>query len=352
MSAREKSLRRQWKKIGIVLVGMGLAGGLHIGELEALFEWLEEMNLLDRLAYVQGISSGGLTGSSFSVAQKPGDLRPCLRKGKAIWRDIDRAGPGAIFSLNELVEKFVGTHLPEVLKAWQEYGFGLKFLRNIRGVDFEKTHDAMGELEKIINREGLLSNESLRRLLVDYRPELALTSFFQFEVTAFNGKTGKVELLSPQTFKDDPPLFTDGLISTATILPFFPPVVIRGIPYWDSRCMSESAPDLLSCDAVFVLFAHPRDFVPASPIEELHKKGLPRILGNIVFQDSVLFTELDRLKFENLQMNLSGRGGMAVAIYTPKAQTLSALNLKPGDLDEGMETAKKVSRRTLENLSL
>lgn len=330
-------------RVGIILIGRGLAGVAHIGMLDALLE----LGVLELLYYLQGGSSGALMGASLSEAQTHSDLADRLEVNRRGWK-LALTGPRAVFGADAVKDRLGGVD-PRRLEELLKNPTSPKNLLTHR----KEIYALYKSLKSIKSWSGLLKGDRLDPFIKDYNPEAALTSCIIFRATVLkvlDDETGQIKSLSVQDFRDDPEAFRQIIKVSGHLLPFLPMLQINGSLYTDARSMDVSAPELEECDTILVLFTHPKEFRVHRQTEELNGRGVPTFAGDASFVNTYLATELDKERFYRLKTMFSNK--RVIDLYTPVPPTLLPLSCGPNDDDRAIEMARAATLEAWKKLKL
>lgn len=332
---------KEARNYGLILLGRGLAASCHVGQLKAFCD----LGLNKYLVYAQGNSSGGFNGAAISEAQEPEEVPALVSRLGAGWKKVEAQGPDIVFGLGTLKERFAGMNVNEFLEHWMKNM--LLFAWKERG----HLSEMITKIKETLYGESFLDGRRLNQFVEDYNPELALTSPMRFEVPVFNRCKAEIETFSVHDFKDNPEHFSRVLVASASLRPFFPAVKVGKCYYWDARTFDETSPYLRECGKVFVLCTYPKGHKPVRQTEWLlNSFGLPRVVGDEIFEHDVHCAQLEAKKIDALKLALGET--RVICLYTQIPKTYGSLFFEKGDITKAMQMAEKSAREVLENSDL
>lgn len=195
--------------------------------------WCEELlpamisNRVD-LKMLVGSSGGAINAAKLAEGETDNELLVALEELSSVWRTIDRTGSEKIFPVGGLamITHIFGKALLDGSTLW-----GL-----VNGSSFGN---------KALNVAKIASSKR------------------QLDIFVTNKITRKKEVISNRdpTIQNNPALITKAVVASASRHPFFPPVVIDGVPYGDGEDISFGRIFQADCDFIFVLCPNVKDYV-------------------------------------------------------------------------------------------
>jgi len=246
--------------VGIVGGGGGMRGCTQVGWCEDLIPALLKAGAPIR--YLGGTSVGALNMSKLAEAQTDNELLSCLKELRAVWETIEKKGSDYIFPLS-----------------------GLKI--------------ALASFRK----NSLLDGKTLWRLLKDPAKDVGsldthrlLNSPRIFDVFVENETTGRQEIFSnkDERVRKNPEILIKALVASASVPPFFPPVLIEGNWYRDCGYITLSRAIAAGCSTIFVLLPYPEDGQENIPSDFI-SRNFPWVINTLAFQGAKV-RELDRIE--------------------------------------------------------
>lgn len=231
--------------------------------------WCEELlhalvrNRID-LRVIAGSSGGAINAAKLAEGETDQELLRALEELSSVWLAIDRRGSEVIFPVSGFT--FV-TH------AFSSY---------------------------------LLSGDTLWGLvdgsLLGHKPLDALKitrSGRELDIFVRNEITGGKEIICNHDFsvEQDPSLIMRAVVASASMSPFFPPVLINGVPYSDGQNIMHKKVFQAGCDFIFALYPYKRSCIE-TPGNDFFSRNFKIT--------SRAFTDLSSLLHEAEQKDIEG----------------------------------------------
>lgn len=248
--------------VGIIGGGGGFRGASEIGWLEDLLPWLICQKRAE-IRYLAGVSVGALIFAKLAEAQTPEELPTRLRDLKRIFLKIDREGPGTVFPFDNLT------------------------------------------FPKSVHKRSLLDGGTLWELvnnpLGDGRPldiDAIIRSPFQYDAFVKNKITGRQEPFSnrDERIRQNHEMLRRAIVASASIPPFFPRVMIDGVPYADGMHINLTRAIEAGCDTIFALLPYREDGKEGAPTDLVSRlfPWIPDIFSEL----SEMARDRDRVEIE------------------------------------------------------
>lgn len=291
--------------VGIFLGGGGFKVAAQIGWLEILIPKLIEKKL--KITYFGVVSGGAFNGAKLTEAQTQEELIEKIRDLKTIWLYIEKRGPEFIFPIKKLT--FI----------------------------------------KSVGKKSLLTGETLRNLIYNFNGNFnnininaILNSKIQLDIFIHNQLTGFQELISnkDKVVKEKPEILASAIVASASLPPFFPPVIIKNIPYVDGGPVNLIPAIKAGCQIIFVLIPHAEtgdDDKPPGKIARL----FPWVEYSLDFLSHQI-RELNKVQISIAKKISEKQKVKIIPIFIEqKPETLFMYTFAKGDISKLIENSKK-----------
>lgn len=291
--------------VGIFLGGGGFKVAAQIGWLESLIPKLIEKKF--KITYFGVVSGGAFNGAKLNEAKTQEELIEKIRDLKTIWLYIEKRGPEFIFPIKKLT-----------------------FIKSVR-------------------KKALLTGETLRNLIYNFNGnenniniDAILNSEIQLDIFIHNQLTGFQEIISNKNemVKSNPETLASAIIASASLPPFFPPVMINGIPYVDGGPVNLTEAIKSGCQIIFALIPHSEtggDDKPPGKIARL----FPWVEYSLDFLSHQI-RELNKVQISIAKKIAEKHKVKIIPIFIEqKPDTLFMYTFAKGDISRLIENSKK-----------